>query len=64
MSLIWGKNRSLYAATPLSNRHFYFLCHVVPHIGCVRGSLDAIEEIDERLEAGTPVRCGKFEVDG
>ena len=58
------KNRSLHPAPTSSERRCNLGRHGVPQLGLVRGSLDAVEQVDERLEAGVAVRGGKFEVDG
>jgi hypothetical protein len=58
------KNRGLYPAPPASENRCDLGRHGIPHLGLVRSSLDAVEQVDERLEAGVAVRRGKFEVDG
>src|SRR5437660_7558328 len=58
------KNRSLYPAPPLSEHSCDLGRHSVPQIWLVGGSLDAVEQIDERLEAGIVDRRCKFEVNG
>ena len=63
MLLVWRENRSFHPATPLSERRCDFGHHDVPQFGGVRSSLDAVEQVDERLELGVDVRGGKFEVD-
>ena len=61
---VWRKNRSLYPAPPLSERRCDLSRHGIPQLRLARGSFDAIEQVDKRLEAGIAVRGGKFEVDG
>ena len=64
MPPIWRKSRGLHPAPSASEHRCNLSRHGVPQLRLVRGSLDAVEQVDERLEAGVAVRRGKFEVDG
>ena len=64
MPSIWRKNRSFHPAPPFAERHCDLGRHGIPQLGLVRGSCDAVEQVDKRLESGGAVRRGTCEVDG
>jgi hypothetical protein len=63
MPPIWRKHRRFHSAPPFAERRCDRGRYIIPQLGLVRISGDAVEQVDKRLESRGTVHRGKCKVD-